>query len=124
MQKISASGSDSCGFDAKTSSCAESAVSKNNCSVASTSKKHIFISIFLLRDDCGDLLDCWTKPTPDVAHEESHGVGPAPIMCRTPAASVKATRRIPAFLHNGQHVDLSAKGSFREGLCPGKPLGG
>jgi hypothetical protein len=30
-------------------------------------------------------------------HEESHSVGPAPIMCRTPAASVKATRRIPAF---------------------------
>src|SRR5271165_2425749 len=29
-------------------------------------------------------------------------------MCRTPAASVKATRRIPAFPHNGQHVDLSA----------------
>src|ERR1700738_3298090 len=41
-------------------------------------------------------------------HEESHGIGPAPIMCRTPAASVKATRRIPAFPHDGQHIDLSA----------------
>src|ERR1700719_262529 len=30
-------------------------------------------------------------------HEESHGIGPTPIMCRTPLASVKATRRIPAF---------------------------
>ena len=28
-------------------------------------------------------------------HEESHGIGPAPIVCRTPAASVKATRRFP-----------------------------
>ena len=37
-------------------------------------------------------------------HEESHGIGPTPIMCRTPLASVKATRRIPAFPHNGQHV--------------------
>src|SRR5437773_9028112 len=36
--------------------------------------------------------------------EESHGIGPAPIMCRTPTASVKATRRIPAFPHNGQHI--------------------
>src|SRR6201987_760361 len=41
-------------------------------------------------------------------HEESHGIGQAPIMCRTPAASVKATRRIPAFPHDGQHIDLSA----------------
>src|ERR1700738_3435486 len=37
-------------------------------------------------------------------HEESHGIGPTPIMCRTPAASVKATRRIPPFPHNGQNV--------------------
>src|ERR1700747_2876965 len=37
-------------------------------------------------------------------HEESHGVGQAPVMCRTPAASVKATRRIPAFPHDGQHI--------------------
>jgi hypothetical protein len=44
----------------------------------------------------------------DGFHEESHGIGPTPIMCRTPAASVKAARRIPAFPHNGQHVDLSA----------------
>src|ERR1700726_1607148 len=36
-------------------------------------------------------------------HEESHGIGPTPIMCRMPVASVKATRRIPAFPHNGQH---------------------
>ena len=41
-------------------------------------------------------------------HEESHGIGPAPIMCRAPAASVKATRRIPAFPHNGQRIGLSA----------------
>src|SRR6266849_7984630 len=40
-------------------------------------------------------------------HEESHGIGQAPILCRTPAASVKATRRIPAFPHDGQHIDLS-----------------
>ena len=32
-------------------------------------------------------------------HEESHEIGPAPIICRRPAASVKATRRIPAFPH-------------------------
>src|ERR1700745_2643468 len=30
-------------------------------------------------------------------HEESHGIGQAPIMCRTPAASVKATRRNSGF---------------------------
>ena len=41
------------------------------------------------------------------AHEESYGIGPAPIMCRTLAGSVKATRRILAFPHNGQHIGLS-----------------
>jgi hypothetical protein len=45
---------------------------------------------------------CWVCQ--ESFHEESHGIGPAPIMCRTPAASVKAIRRIPAFPHNGQHV--------------------
>ena len=45
---------------------------------------------------------CWAYH--ESFHEESHGIGPAPIMCRTPAASVKATRRIPAFPHNGQQV--------------------
>jgi hypothetical protein len=39
-------------------------------------------------------------------HEESHGIGPTPIMCRTAAASVKATRRIPALPHDGQHIGL------------------
>src|SRR6202008_1414905 len=37
-------------------------------------------------------------------HEESNGIGPMPIICRTAAASVKATRRIPAFPHDGQHI--------------------
>src|SRR5260370_21940188 len=41
-------------------------------------------------------------------HEESHGIGRATIMCRTPATSVKATRRTPAFPHDGQHIGLSA----------------
>ena len=49
---------------------------------------------------------CWAYH--ESSHEESHGIGPAPIMCRTPAGSIKATRRIPGFLHNGQHIDLSA----------------
>src|ERR1700758_1140178 len=40
----------------------------------------------------------------DGFHEESHGIGPMPIICRTAAASVKATRRIPAFPHDGQHI--------------------
>ena len=31
---------------------------------------------------------CWAYH--DGFHEESHGIGPTPIMCRTPAASVKA----------------------------------
>src|SRR6476659_4530520 len=44
----------------------------------------------------------------DGFHEESHGIGPTPIICRTAAASVKATRRIPAFPHDGQHIGLSA----------------
>src|SRR5260370_24198940 len=44
----------------------------------------------------------------DGFHEEAHGIGPTPIMCRRPAASVKATRRIPAFPHNGQHVVRNA----------------
>src|ERR1700693_2818016 len=39
-------------------------------------------------------------------HEESHGIGPTPIMCRTPAASIKATRRIPVFPHKGQPIPL------------------
>src|SRR6202007_2247012 len=33
----------------------------------------------------------------DGFHEESHGIGPMPIICRTAAASVNATRRIPGF---------------------------
>src|ERR1700752_4601480 len=45
---------------------------------------------------------CWAYH--DGFHEESHGIGPTPIMCRTPAASVKATRRIPSFPHEGQHL--------------------
>src|SRR4030081_1338686 len=45
---------------------------------------------------------CWACS--ENFHEESHGVGPTPIMCRTPAASVKATRRIPAFPHEGKHL--------------------
>jgi hypothetical protein len=49
---------------------------------------------------------CWAWH--ESFHEESHGIGQAPIMCRTPAASVKASRRIPAFPHNGQHIALSA----------------
>jgi hypothetical protein len=38
-------------------------------------------------------------------HEESHGLGPAPIMCRRPVASIKASRRIPAFQYNGYSAE-------------------
>src|SRR5271166_1633938 len=48
--------------------------------------------------------NAFIKVCKESVHEESHGIGPAPMMCRTPAASVKASRRIPAFPHNGQHV--------------------
>src|SRR5580693_1946886 len=64
---------------------------------------------------------CWTCP--ESFHEESKGIGPAPIMCRTAAASVKATRRIPAFPHDGQHIPPkglnSNKGTKNDmGVCP------
>src|SRR6516164_8455077 len=49
---------------------------------------------------------CGARECHKSVHEESYGT--APIMCRTPAASVKATRQIPAFPHNGQHIGLSA----------------
>jgi hypothetical protein len=47
-------------------------------------------------------------------HEESHDFDPAPIMCRTPAASVKATRRTPAF--SAQRTTCSATGRTHNAL--------
>src|ERR1700751_844289 len=50
----------------------------------------------------------------DGFHEESHGIGPMPTICRTAAASVKATRRIPAFPHVSERGSVSPLKSF---LC-------
>jgi AraC-like DNA-binding protein len=47
-------------------------------------------------------------------HEESHGIGQAPIMCRTPAESVKATRRIRhrqlGIFRNSEYRKVSVNG--------------
>jgi len=54
-------------------------------------------------------------------NEESYGIGPAPIMCRTPEASINATRRIPAFPHNGQYIQVP--GGQPLAWCDQKELG-
>ena len=46
----------------------------------------------------------WRWEWPENVHEESNGICLLSIMCRMPAASLKATNRIPAFPHDGQHI--------------------